>query len=153
MLLSARGLRIAVIVSRFNEDVTAKLLSGAQECLRRHGASEENIGIFWCPGAFELPQVARVLAASKRWDAIVCVGAVIRGETAHFEYVAAEAARGIQQVALGWGLPVTFGVLTTENERQAKERAGGRHGNKGWDAALAAIEMAALIKRLKRKRR
>ncbi len=153
MLLSARGLRIAVIVSRFNEDITARLLNGAQECLRRHGALEHNVGVFWCPGAFELPQVAGVLAASKRWDAIVCLGAVIRGETAHFEYVAAEAARGIQQVALQWGLPVTFGVLTTENERQAKERAGGRRGNKGWDAALAAIEMAAWMKQRTRKHR
>jgi 6,7-dimethyl-8-ribityllumazine synthase len=114
---------------------------------------EHNVGVFWCPGAFELPQMAGILAASKRWDAIVCLGAVIRGETAHFEYVAAEAARGIQEVALQWGLPATFGVLTTENERQAKERAGGRHGNKGWDAALAAIEMAAWMKQRKRKHR
>lgn len=148
---SARGLRVAIIVSRFNDRVTSKLLQGAEECLQRYGGSKENCPVYNCPGAFELPQVANALASEKSWDAIICLGAVIRGETPHFEYVSSAAARGIQDVALKHAIPVVFGVLTTNNESQALERAGGKLGNKGWDAGLAAIEMALLFKKLKRK--
>lgn len=148
--LDGRGLRFALIVSRFNESVTSKLLAGAEQCLRHYGTWTEAIDVFHCPGAFELPQVANQLAALNRWDAIICLGAVIRGETPHDQYIATEAAHGIQKVALQHNVPVLFGVLTTNSERQALERAGGKHGNKGWDAAEAAIEMAALFKRFKR---
>jgi 6,7-dimethyl-8-ribityllumazine synthase len=144
--------RIAVVVSRFNSQVTRRLLAGAIECLRAHGVPERQARVYVCPGAFELPQTANRLAAQRSWDAIVCLGAVIRGETPHFEYVSAEAARGIQEVALRHGIPVIFGVLTTNTERQALARAGGRHGNKGWDAAVAALEMIALFRSLGRRR-
>lgn len=147
--MSARGLRFALVVSQFNKAVTTKLLRGAQECLRNHGVAKGNIAVYSCPGSFELPQVANVLVNSARWDAVVCLGTVIRGETPHFEYVAAETARGIQQVALRSRMPVVFGVLTTNTVQQAYDRAGGKQGNKGWDAALAAIDMALLFKRLK----
>jgi 6,7-dimethyl-8-ribityllumazine synthase len=149
--LKASGYRIAIVVSRFHEQITTKLLGGAQDCLREHGASEKDVEVVWCPGAFELPQVANMLAASDRWDAIICLGAVIRGETSHFEHVAGQAAHGIQTVALERQLPVAFGLLTTDTLEQAHERAGGRHGNKGRDAALAALEMVALFQRWKRK--
>ena len=148
---SAYGLRVAIIVSRFNEPVTSRLLQGAEECLQKYGGSKNNCPVYFCPGAFELPQVANALASRKSLDAIICLGAVIRGETPHFEYVSSEAARGIQDVALKHAIPVVFGVLTTNDEAQALERAGGKLGNKGWDAALAAIEMASLFKKLKRK--
>lgn len=151
--VSARGLKFAVVVSRYHEPITTRLLQGARACLQKHGAASAGILIVSCPGAFELPQVAGLLAAQRRWDALICLGAVIRGETPHFDYVAAEAARGIQSVAIRSGLPVAFGVLTTDNLRQARERSGGKHGNKGWDAALTAIEMALLFKKLKRSRR
>ncbi|MBI3005211.1 MAG: 6,7-dimethyl-8-ribityllumazine synthase [Ignavibacteriales bacterium] len=140
--------RIAVIVSQFHKDITDRLLEGAKECFRQHGISKYDV--FHCPGSFELPQVAQRLVKERRWDAVVCLGAVIRGKTSHFEYVASETARGIQDVALRSGIPVLFGVLTTENEKQALERAGGKFGNKGWDAAVAAIEMNSLFKRLER---
>jgi 6,7-dimethyl-8-ribityllumazine synthase len=113
-------------------------------CLRENGVPGKSVGVFRCPGAFELPQVAAMLARRKRWDAIICLGAVIRGATPHFEYVSAEAARGIQNVAIQYAIPVVFGVLTTLTERQAFERAGGRHGNKGWDAVVTAMEMTDL---------
>ncbi len=151
--LGAHGLRIVLVVSRFNEPITSRLLHGAQSCLEDHGAVPSEIPVIFCPGAFELPQVAGLLAAQRRWDAIVCLGAVIRGETPHFEYVAAEAARGIQSVALKSGVPVVFGVLTTNNVRQARDRSGGKRGNKGWDAAMTAIEMGRLFKKLKDSRR
>lgn len=138
--------RIAIVVSRFNERVTSKLLQGAREYLTEHGVRD--FKVFFCPGAFELPQVAGKLVRQNTWDAVVCLGAVIRGETSHFEYVASEAARGLQEVALRSGVPVAFGVLTTENERQALERAGGKLGNKGWEAAAVALEMASLFRNL-----
>lgn len=150
---SARGLRFALIVSRFHESITTKLLAGARQCLLEHGVREKDVAVAHCPGAFELPQVANLIARRKNVDAIVCLGAVIRGETPHFDYVAAGTAFGIQKVSLESSIPVSFGVLTTDNERQAKERVGGKHGHKGWDAALAAIEMARLSKTLKRRRR
>ena len=150
---SAAKFQFAIVISRFNQNITTKLLEGAERCLRDHGVSEKNRKIISCPGAFELPQVANRLAAQKKWDAIICLGAVIRGDTPHFEYVSAETARGIQDVALRYSLPVVFGVLTTDNERQALDRVGGAQGHKGWDAALTALEMAALFKTMKRRSR
>ena len=148
----ARGRRFAIAVARFNEIITAQLLEGARDAFRRHGVSEEDVDVVWTPGAFELPLVARRLAASGEVEAVVCLGAVIRGETAHFDYVAGEAARGIQQVALETGIPCIFGVLTTETLEQALERAGGKHGNKGWDAAMSAMAMASLFDSLPKDR-
>lgn len=140
-----RNLRVAVIASRFNETIAKALLEGALDCLRRHGVADQDVTTVWVPGAFELPSAARRLARSKEVDAIVTVGAVIRGETAHFDYVAGHAARGIGDVATEFDIPVTFGVLTTENVQQAQDRAGGKLGNKGFEAALAALEMANLF--------
>jgi 6,7-dimethyl-8-ribityllumazine synthase len=150
---STAKLRFAVVVSRFNNHITAKLLEGVEHCLRDHGVLEKNWNVIFCPGAFELPQVANRLAVQKKWDAIICLGAVIRGETPHFEYISAETARGIQDVALRYSVPVVFGVLTTDNEQQALDRIGGAQGHKGWDAALTALDMAALFHTLKRKSR
>jgi 6,7-dimethyl-8-ribityllumazine synthase len=144
----ARGRRFAVVVARFNELVTARLLEGTLDCLRAHAISEEDLVVAWVPGAFELPLVARRLAASHEYDAVVCLGAVIRGETAHFDYVAGQAAAGIREVAVTTGVPVIFGVLTTETVEQAMDRAGGKHGNKGWDAAMTAMETASVLERL-----
>ncbi len=141
--------QFAIVVSQFNQNITVKLLEGAEHCLRNHGVSPKNWKVIFCPGAFELPQVANRLAAQKKWDAIICLGAVIRGDTPHFEYISAETARGIQDVALRNSLPVVFGVLTTDNEQQALDRVGGTQGHKGWEAALTALEMAALFKTLK----
>jgi 6,7-dimethyl-8-ribityllumazine synthase len=146
--LEARGQRIAVAVSRFNEVVTGPLLEGAVAALRRHGVADEDVEVAWTPGAFELPLAAQRLAESGQFDAVVCLGAVIRGETAHFDYVAGECAAGIQRVALDTGVPCVFGVLTTDSLAQAVDRAGGKHGNKGWEAATTAIEMAALLESL-----
>lgn len=143
--MESRGRRFAVVVSRFNAVVTERLLEGALAAFRRHGLGDDDVEVAWTPGAFEIPLVAQRLAASGRFDAVVCLGAVIQGETPHFEYVAAEAARGIQRVALDAGVPCIFGVLTTGTLDQALERAGGKHGNKGWDSALAAMEMAGLL--------
>jgi 6,7-dimethyl-8-ribityllumazine synthase len=143
-----RHLRIAVVVSRFNETIGKRLLEGALDCLRRHGVREDEISVAWVPGAYELPLAARRFAASGEVDAVVCVGAVIRGETPHFDFVAQGAARGISDVARDTGVPVTFGVLTTDDSAQAAERAGGKMGNKGFDAALAALEMANLVSEL-----
>lgn len=141
----ARGRRFAVVVSRFNDLVTGKLLEGSLDAFRRHGVAEEDVEVVWVPGAFELPLAARRVAASGAFEAVVCLGTVIRGETPHFDYVAGEAARGIQDAALATGVPCIFGVLTTATLEQALDRAGGKHGNKGWDAALAGIEMASLM--------
>jgi len=138
-------MRVAVIAARFNELVTGKLVEGAVEGLKKHGVDEDRIDVAWVPGAFELPLVAKRLARTERYDALICLGAVIRGETAHFELVANEAARGIAQVALDSGIPVIFEVLATEDLAQAEARAGGVHGNKGWEAAEAALEMAWLM--------
>ena len=141
----ARGRRFAVVASSFNELVVGKLVEGALACFRAHGISEDDLVVAWVPGAFELPLVAQKLAKSELYDAVVCLGAVIRGETPHFEYVAGQAAQGIQQVSLESGLPVAFGVLTTDTIEQALDRAGGKHGNKGWDAAMAAMQMASVL--------
>jgi 6,7-dimethyl-8-ribityllumazine synthase len=142
------GRRFAIAASRFNGIVTSKLVEGAIGAFRRHGVAEDDVEIAWAPGAFELPLVAQRMAASGQFDAVVCLGAVIRGETAHFDYVAGEAARGVQRVTLDTGVPCIFGVLTTDTLEQALERAGGKHGNKGWEAATAAIEMASLLDEL-----
>jgi 6,7-dimethyl-8-ribityllumazine synthase len=147
---SVAKFRFAIVVSMFNHTITQKLLEGAEQCLREHNIPEKNRKVVYCPGSFELPQVANRLAAQKKWDAIICLGAVIRGETPHFEYISSETARGIQDVALRYSLPVIFGVLTTDNEQQAWDRIGGSQGHKGWDAALTAIEMTALFRKLKK---
>ncbi len=142
------GLRIGLVVSRFNGTISDRLLSGAVDGLRRHDVADDAVDIAWVPGAFELPLVAQRLARSKRYDALVCLGAVIRGATPHFEYVASHTAGGIAEVGLDTGLPVIFGVLTTETIDQAIERSGTKAGNKGYDAAVAAIEMANLLRLL-----
>ncbi len=147
--LNAQGLRFAIVVSRFNETISDRLLDGAKDCIVRHGGEENSITVFYCPGSFEIPVVAQRLSKSGKYDAIICLGAVIRGDTPHFDYVAGEAAKGIAQVALSGGCPVMFGVLTTETTEQAMERAGGKVGNRGWDAALGAIEMVRLLEQLK----
>lgn len=147
--LRGAGLRLALIVSRFNESVTTRLLQGARRALAEHGVHEEDIDLVWVPGAFEIPFAARRLAESRRYDALVCLGAVIRGQTAHFDFIAAEAARGIAQVGLDTGVPTAFGVITPDNLKQALDRADGSRGNKGYDAALTAIEMANLNRRLR----
>jgi 6,7-dimethyl-8-ribityllumazine synthase len=144
----ARGRRIAIVVARFNELVTGKLLDGAVECLRAHGIDEDDLLVAWVPGAFELPLVSRRLAASGGFDAVICLGAVVRGETPHFDHVAGQAALGIRTAAEDTGVPVIFGVLTTETLEQAIDRAGGKHGNKGWDAAMAALETASVLDQL-----
>jgi 6,7-dimethyl-8-ribityllumazine synthase len=147
--LRGAGLRVALVVSRFNEPVTTRLLAGARSALERHGVREEDVDVAWVPGAFELPLAARRLAESRRYDAVACLGAIIRGETPHFDYIAAETARGIGQVAQDTGVPTVFGVLTPNTLEQAMERAGGKVGDKGYDAAVTAIEMATLMQRLR----
>jgi len=142
------GRRVAIVAARFNEIVTAKLVDGAIAGLAKHGVADEAVDVAWVPGAFEIPSVAARLARSGRYAAVICLGAVIRGETAHFDLVANEAARGIAQVALETGVPVIFEVLATEDLPQAEARAGGAHGNKGWEAAEAALEMAWLLDRI-----
>ena len=141
-------MRYAIVASRFNEVVVQRLVEGARSAFRKQDVAEDDLRVVWTPGAFELPLVARRLAASGEFAAVVCLGAVIRGETAHFDFVAGEAARGIQAAMLDTGVPILFGVLTTETMEQAMDRAGGAHGNKGWDSALAAIEMAELMDQL-----
>jgi 6,7-dimethyl-8-ribityllumazine synthase len=140
--------RLAVVASRFNEPITSKLLDGALDALKRHGAAPDDIDVVWVPGAWELPLAVRRLLATDRYDALVAVGAVIRGETPHFDYVAGAAARGIADASVEFDRPIGFGVLTCDTMEQAEARAGGSHGNKGWDAALAALEMADLLERL-----
>jgi 6,7-dimethyl-8-ribityllumazine synthase len=147
--LRGAGLRIGLVVSRFNELVTTRLLTGAREALERHGVRDEDVDVAWVPGAFELPLAARRLAESRRYDALVCLGAVIRGETPHFEFVAAEAARGVADVARDTGVPAIFGVITPNTLEQALDRAGGKVGNKGYDAVVSAIEMANLLRQLR----
>ena len=142
------GKRIGVVVARFNEMITSKLAEGAKAGLAAHGVAEDAVDVAWVPGAFEIPLVAQRMAASGRYDAIVCLGAVIRGDTTHFELVANEAARGIADVARETGVPVIFEVLATDTLAQAESRAGGAHGNKGWEAAESALEMAWLLDRL-----
>jgi 6,7-dimethyl-8-ribityllumazine synthase len=140
-----RDLRIAIVGSRFNATISGRLVEGAIDCLRRHGVSEDRMLLIWVPGAFELPATASRIAASGEVDAVVCVGAVIRGETPHFDYVADSAATGLLKVGVDTGLPVSFGVLTCDTTEQAEARAGGKMGNKGFEAALAALEMANLF--------
>lgn len=144
--LDASKIKVAIIVSRFNELVSKGLLGGAEDCLKRHGAKPGNVDVIWVPGAFEIPLVAKKIA--KDYDAVICLGAVIRGGTPHFEYVAAEASKGIAKVSLDTGIPVIFGILTTDNLEQALERAGAKPGNKGFDAAMSAIELVNLCKEL-----
>ncbi len=147
-ILDAAGLKIALVVSRFNEAITSRLESGAVDCLLRHGSKDDDLTIFRVPGAWEIPIVAAKLATTARFDAVVCLGALIRGGTAHFDLIAAEVAKGVAQAAMASQVPVTFGVITAETLEQAVERAGSKQGNKGWDAALAAIEMARLFRGL-----
>jgi len=142
--LDAKGKNFAIVVSRFNEFITQKLLESAVDCLVRHHAEEKNITVVWVPGAFEIPLVAQKLAQSRKFSAVICLGAIIRGETPHFEFISNQVAVNIGKVALESDVPVIFGVITTENLEQAIERAGSKAGNKGWEAALAAIEMANL---------
>ncbi|MFZ5646519.1 MAG: 6,7-dimethyl-8-ribityllumazine synthase [Bacillota bacterium] len=144
--LLGQGLRFGLVVGRFNEFITNKLLSGAMDALKRHGVEEQDIEIAWVPGAFEIPMVARRMVSLGRYDAVICLGAVIRGATPHFDYVAAEVSKGIAKVGLDSGVPAIFGVITADTIEQAIERAGTKAGNKGWDAAVTAIEMANLVK-------
>lgn len=144
--LTAKGIKVAIVASRFNEFITSKLIGGAEDCLLRHGADSEDLTLAWVPGAFEIPLAAKKLAESGKYDAVVCVGAVIRGATPHFDYVCAEASKGIAHVSLETGVPVAFGVLTTDNIEQAVERAGTKAGNKGADAAMCAMEMVNLLR-------
>jgi 6,7-dimethyl-8-ribityllumazine synthase len=147
--ISAEGLSLAIIVSRFNDFISSKLVEGALDALKRHGMDEEKLTLVKVPGAFEIPMTARHLVKTGKYDAIICLGAVIRGATPHFDYVAAEVSKGIASVSLESNIPVTFGVLTTDNLEQAIERAGSKAGNKGWDAAIAAMEMVNLFKEIK----
>ncbi len=144
-VLLGKGLKFGVVVSRFNEFITRKLLEGTQDALLRHGVNEEDIDIAWVPGSFEIPLVAQKLAQTKKYDAVICLGAVVRGATPHFEYIAAEVTKGIAKVGLETGLPVSYGVITADTLEQAIERAGTKAGNKGFDAAVNAIEMANLL--------
>lgn len=146
--LTAKGLKFGIVAARFNDFITARLLDGAMDALMRHGAAEGDIEVIKVPGSFEIPLAARVLAQSKKYNALICLGAVIRGATPHFEYVSAEVSKGVASVSMESGLPVIFGVLTTDTIEQAIERAGTKSGNKGWDAALSAIEMANLMRQI-----
>ena len=147
-LLTVTNEKFCIIVSRFNEFICSKLLSGALDELKRHGVNEENIDVVWCPGAFEIPLVAKKCAKSGKYNSIITLGAVIKGSTSHYDYVCAEVSKGVASVSLEAGIPVIFGVLTTENLEQAIERAGTKSGNKGADAAKSAIEMASLLKNI-----
>jgi 6,7-dimethyl-8-ribityllumazine synthase len=146
--LTGAGLRLAIVVSRFNEFIGSRLLAGALDCLRRHGVGDADVDIAWVPGALEIPLAAQKMAKAKKYDAVICLGAVIRGSTPHFDHVAAEVTKGVAQVQLETGVPVIFGVLTTDTIEQAVERAGTKAGNRGWDAALSALEMANLTRAL-----
>lgn len=146
--LIAEGFKIGIVAARFNEFITSKLISGALDGLKRHNMDEKDITMVWVPGAFEIPLIASKMAESGKYDAVICLGAVIRGSTSHYDYVCSEVSKGIAQVSLKTGIPVLFGVLTTENIEQAIERAGTKAGNKGYDCAVAAIEMVQLSKQL-----
>lgn len=146
--LEAKGMKFAIVISRFNEFISSKLLSGCIDGLERHGADEKNIDVIWTPGAFEIPLVAKKAASARKYDAVICLGAVIRGATPHFDYVAAEVSKGIAAVGLDSSVPVIFGVLTTDSLDQAIERAGTKGGNKGFDAAMGAIEMVNLLRQI-----
>jgi 6,7-dimethyl-8-ribityllumazine synthase len=143
--LVARDYRFGIVVSRFNEFISKNLLSGALDSLKRHEAGDDNIDVAWVPGSFEIPLVAQKMAATGRYDAVICLGAVIRGSTPHFDYVAAEVSKGVARVGLETGVPVAFGIITADTLEQAVDRAGAKAGNKGWQAAMTAIEMANLL--------
>ena len=145
-MLLGKGLKFGLVVSRFNEFITRKLVEGAQDALLRHGVNDEDIEVAWVPGSFEIPLIAQKLARTKRYDAVICLGAVVRGGTPHFEYIAAEVSKGIAKVGLDTGLPVIYGVITADTLEQAIERAGTKEGNEGFKAAVNAIEMANLVK-------
>jgi len=147
-VFNGAGKKFGLVASRFNELITSKLLAGALDCLSRHGTDMKEVTVCWTPGSFEVPVVAQRLARSKKFDALICLGAVIRGDTPHFDYVAAEVSKGVAAVSLAEGLPVIFGILTTDSIEQAVERAGTKAGNKGWDAALSALEMADLFTKI-----
>lgn len=146
--LSGEGLKFGIVISRFNEFVSLRLLEGAMDCLRRHGASDDDISVVWVPGAFDIPAVAKRMGDSGKFDAVVCLGAVIRGATSHFDFVAAEAAKGVAHAGMQTGVPTVFGVITADNLEQAIERAGSKSGNRGWDAARGAMELADLYSKL-----
>ena len=146
--LQAKGLKFGIVISRFNEFITGKLLDGAHDALVRHGAREEDISVVKVPGSFEIPIVARKMALKGGMNAILCLGTIIRGATTHFEYIAAEVAKGVASASMETGVPMAFGIVTTDTIEQAVERAGTKNGNKGWDAAVTAIEMAQLMKKL-----
>ena len=147
-VVAENNMRIGIVASRFNEFITSKLVAGAQDALRRHNVSEEDVDVAWVPGAFEIPLIASEMAKCGKYDAVICVGAVIRGDTTHYDYVCNEVSKGIAQVGLATGVPVLFGVITTENIEQAISRAGSKGGNKGYDCALSAIEMVNLLRQM-----
>ena len=142
--LTGKGRKFGIVISRFNEFVSARLLEGAMDCLRRHGTKDDDVTIAWVPGAFDIPAVAKRMGSSDKVDAVLCLGTVIRGATAHFDYVAAEAAKGIAHAGMDTGVPTVFGIVTADNLEQAIERAGSKAGNRGWDAARSAMELADL---------
>ena len=147
-VVAENNMRIGIVAARFNEFITSKLVAGAQDALRRHNVSEEDVDVAWVPGAFEIPLIASEMAKCGKYDAVICVGAVIRGDTTHYDYVCNEVSKGIAQVGLATGVPVLFGVITTENIEQAISRAGSKGGNKGYDCALSAIEMVNLLRQM-----
>ena len=147
--LNGSGLKIGIVAARFNEFIVSKLVSGAQDCLYRHNVAKEDIELAWVPGAFEIPLVAQAMARTKKYDAIICLGCVIRGATSHYDYVCNEVSKGIAKVSLDENMPVMFGVVTTENIEQSIERAGTKAGNKGYDCAMGALEMVSLLKGIK----
>lgn len=146
--IDGTGLKVAIVVSRFNEFITNKLLGGALDCLKRSNTAEADITVAWVPGSFEIPSVTKLLAESKKFDAVICLGAVIRGSTPHFDFVAAEVSKGVAAISMSARIPIIYGVLTTDTIEQAIERAGTKSGNKGFDAAMSAIEMASLFKQI-----
>ncbi|MCW9065519.1 MAG: 6,7-dimethyl-8-ribityllumazine synthase [Ignavibacteriaceae bacterium] len=146
--LTAKGKKFGVVISRFNELISTQLLSGAQDCLVRHECKQDDITVVWVPGSFEIPLAAKKMAQSSNYDAVICLGAVIRGGTPHFDYISAEVSKGVAQVGLETGLPVIFGIITADTIEQALERAGTKAGNKGWDASLSAIEMVNLMEKM-----
>ena len=147
--LNGSGLKIGIVAARFNEFIVSKLVSGAEDCLNRHDVAKEDVEVAWVPGAFEIPLVAQAMARTKKYDAIICLGCVIRGATSHYDYVCNEVSKGIAKVSLDENMPVMFGVVTTENIEQAIERAGTKAGNKGYDCAMGALEMVSLLKGIK----
>lgn len=148
--LNGEKKKFGIVVGRFNEFISSKLLGGSLDCLKRHGANTDEVDVAWVPGAYEIPLIAQKMAETKKYDSIICLGAVIRGSTPHFELVSSEVAKGISQVSLKHGTPVIFGVITTDTLEQAIERAGTKAGNKGWDAAMSALEMASLVDRFQK---